>query len=157
MCKWMSDDDQEICCNGDCLTCADFCPTVNYPGLCKWEEVDDARDDLRAMNCPNCGAPLHSDVCEYCGSHVYAFDREHNPVKIEFEGKSKIPQRYFDPETKQWKWGIVEQVRGVLGNMTVSTLRMDCEERPAKANAAPEITPILPKKKKYKKPKWVND
>ena len=22
----------------------------------------------RHTNCPNCGAPLHSDTCEYCGS-----------------------------------------------------------------------------------------
>ena len=38
MCKWMSDDGQDICCNGACPACADFCPTVNYPGLCRWEE-----------------------------------------------------------------------------------------------------------------------
>lgn len=26
------------------------------------------------MKCPNCGAELNGDVCEYCGSH---FEREH--------------------------------------------------------------------------------
>ena len=23
---------------------------------------------MRPINCPNCGAPLHSNKCEYCGS-----------------------------------------------------------------------------------------
>ena len=27
ICKWLSDDDQEICCNGECPACADFFPS----------------------------------------------------------------------------------------------------------------------------------
>lgn len=37
-CKWMSDDGQEICCNGRCLVCADFCPLANYPTICIYYE-----------------------------------------------------------------------------------------------------------------------
>lgn len=41
-CKWMSDNGQEICCNGECAVCADFCPLVNYPAICTYyEEKDD--------------------------------------------------------------------------------------------------------------------
>ena len=29
-CKWLSDDFMEICCNGDCPACTDFCPTTNF-------------------------------------------------------------------------------------------------------------------------------
>ena len=37
-CKWMSDDGQEICCNGECAVCADFCPLANYPTICIYYE-----------------------------------------------------------------------------------------------------------------------
>ena len=37
-CRWLSDDFNEICCNGSCPACTDFCPAVNYPGLCRFEE-----------------------------------------------------------------------------------------------------------------------
>lgn len=30
-----------------------------------------------ANNCQNCGAPIHNDVCKYCGSsHVVVVDHE---------------------------------------------------------------------------------
>nr|DAJ95008.1 MAG TPA: hypothetical protein [Caudoviricetes sp.] len=35
MCKWMKD---EVCVNGDCPAVADFCPVVNHPGVCRYEE-----------------------------------------------------------------------------------------------------------------------
>lgn len=40
-CKWLSDDFNEICCNGDCPACADFCPVVDLPGLCRYEEREE--------------------------------------------------------------------------------------------------------------------
>lgn len=40
-CKWLSDDFNEICCNGDCPACADFCPAVDLPGLCRYEEREE--------------------------------------------------------------------------------------------------------------------
>lgn len=36
-CKWMQD---EICVNADCPVCCDYCPVVDYPGVCRFEEVD---------------------------------------------------------------------------------------------------------------------
>lgn len=38
VCKWLSDDFNEICVNGDCPVCADFCPLVNYPVVCRYYE-----------------------------------------------------------------------------------------------------------------------
>ena len=38
MCKWLKD---EICVNGDCPAVADFCPVVNHPGVCRYEEMDE--------------------------------------------------------------------------------------------------------------------
>lgn len=35
-CKWMTEN--EICVNADCPMCADFCPVVNYPGACRYED-----------------------------------------------------------------------------------------------------------------------
>jgi hypothetical protein len=40
-CKWLQD---EICCNDKCPVCCDFCPVVNYPGVCKFEERGDSND-----------------------------------------------------------------------------------------------------------------
>ena len=37
---------------------------------------------MRPINCPNCGAPLHSNKCEYCGSE---FVEEQTIKEIENE------------------------------------------------------------------------
>lgn len=41
-CKYMSDDGQDICCNGDCSYVADFCPYIlcgdGCQKLCKYAE-----------------------------------------------------------------------------------------------------------------------
>lgn len=41
-CKCVSDDDQEICVNGDCPACGDWCPCINWPEICKYAESDEA-------------------------------------------------------------------------------------------------------------------
>ena len=35
-CKYLSD--TEICVNGDCPVCADFCPLTAYPFVCRYYE-----------------------------------------------------------------------------------------------------------------------
>lgn len=42
-CKWLSDDFNDICSNRDCPACADFCPTVNLPNLCHYEEQEEKK------------------------------------------------------------------------------------------------------------------
>lgn len=37
-CKYCQD---EICVNADCPMCADFCPVVDVPGVCRFEERGD--------------------------------------------------------------------------------------------------------------------
>lgn len=37
---------------------------------------------MKPINCPNCGAPLHSNKCEYCGSE---FVEEQTRKEIENE------------------------------------------------------------------------
>ena len=39
-CKYLSDDFNEICVNAESPACADFCPCVNYPQICKYAEND---------------------------------------------------------------------------------------------------------------------
>lgn len=34
-CYWLQD---EVCTNDKCPVCCDFCPVVNYPGVCRYEE-----------------------------------------------------------------------------------------------------------------------
>lgn len=40
MCKWLSDDFNEICVNGDCPYRADFCPVTEFPDVCKYAEFE---------------------------------------------------------------------------------------------------------------------
>ena len=34
-CKWEQD---EVCVNASCPLCADFCPVIDTPGVCRFEE-----------------------------------------------------------------------------------------------------------------------
>lgn len=36
-CKWCY---EEVCTNASCPACADFCPVVDYPGVCRLEELE---------------------------------------------------------------------------------------------------------------------
>ena len=40
-CKWMKD---EICVNADCPMRADFCPVPDIPGVCRFEEREEAKN-----------------------------------------------------------------------------------------------------------------
>ena len=37
-CKYCQD---EVCVNADCPMCADFCPVVDVPGVCRFEDRGD--------------------------------------------------------------------------------------------------------------------
>ena len=40
-CKYCQD---EICVNADCPMCCDFCPVVDYPGVCRFEEREERNE-----------------------------------------------------------------------------------------------------------------
>ena len=40
-CKYCQD---EICVNADCPMCADYCPVVDVPGVCRFEEREEAKN-----------------------------------------------------------------------------------------------------------------
>ena len=40
-CKYCQD---EICVNSECPMCADFCPVVDFPGVCRFEEREEAQN-----------------------------------------------------------------------------------------------------------------
>ena len=52
-CVWF-DEESEVCLNGDCPVCADFCPLSEYRGVCKYEELENRKitnaDRIRAMS-----------------------------------------------------------------------------------------------------------
>ena len=54
MCKWMKD---EVCVNSDCPAVADFCPVVNHPGVCRYEEMDENK-----IECRQCQHIMFSDT-----------------------------------------------------------------------------------------------
>lgn len=67
-CKWMSDDGQDICCNGDCSYAADFCPYIMcgadaqklciYAEFKKDKEVSDEQRRSNQHNYESCGQAL---------------------------------------------------------------------------------------------------
>ena len=67
-CKWLSDDDQEVCVNADCPVCADFCPVCNYPEICKFAEIEGQKrtvgNKVRSMD----DAEL-AEILEYAESY----------------------------------------------------------------------------------------
>ena len=40
-CKYCQD---EICVNAECPMCCDFCPVVDVPGVCRFEEREEAKN-----------------------------------------------------------------------------------------------------------------
>ena len=42
-CKYCQGD--EVCVNADCPMCADFCPVVDVPGVCRFEDRGGEEDD----------------------------------------------------------------------------------------------------------------
>ena len=54
MCKWLKD---EVCVNSDCPAVADFCPVVNHPGVCRYEETDENK-----IECWQCQHLMFSDT-----------------------------------------------------------------------------------------------
>ena len=58
MCKWLQD---EICVNSDCPAVADFCPVVNHPGVCRYEEMDENK-----IECWQCQYLMFSDCYGEC-------------------------------------------------------------------------------------------
>ena len=47
MCKWLKD---EVCVNSDCPAVAEFCPVVNHPGMCRYEEMDENKIEGSKMD-----------------------------------------------------------------------------------------------------------
>ena len=39
-CKWLSDSFNQMCVNGDCPYCADYCPVTEFPEICKYSEFE---------------------------------------------------------------------------------------------------------------------
>ena len=67
-----------------------------------WVALDGSgvQEPINAISCPNCGAPVHGDECEYCGS---VFKRK--PAKIiapDTTGHRTV--RIFDPDEGCWKY-----------------------------------------------------
>ena len=60
-CKWMQD---EICVNADCPMRADYCPVVDYPGVCRYEE----RDAVPVVRCFDCIHRIYKDMGEEIGA-----------------------------------------------------------------------------------------
>ena len=44
-CKYCQGD--EVCVNADCPMCCDFCPVVDYPGVCRFEEREVTMDKIK--------------------------------------------------------------------------------------------------------------
>ena len=69
-CKWLSDDFSEICVNGECPACGDFCPCVHYPEICRWaEETGQRREVEGGGRCPI--DPADAGPLPRCGGEAF--------------------------------------------------------------------------------------
>lgn len=73
-CKWAQGDFEEICVNADCPMCADFCPVLVQPGVCRYEDRGKRTygDKIRAMTNEEIADMMMSHGqklfnCEICG------------------------------------------------------------------------------------------
>jgi hypothetical protein len=57
VCKWLQN---EICVNWDCPAVADFCPVVDNPGVCRYEEMEEK------IECWQCQYLMFSDCYGEC-------------------------------------------------------------------------------------------
>ena len=48
ICKHAQD---EICVNADCQMCADYCPVIDNPGVCKYEDLEEEAYVLTPKGC----------------------------------------------------------------------------------------------------------
>ena len=71
ICKWLSDDDQEICCNGECPACADFCPCANYQDICRYAEK---AQTVKLVDADK----LYTDISDLRKNHIIGGDGYHD-------------------------------------------------------------------------------
>lgn len=49
-CRWLSDDFNEVCVNGDCPYCAEWCPVTEHPEVCRFVEVRETTSSSKREN-----------------------------------------------------------------------------------------------------------
>lgn len=61
-CKWEQD---EVCVNADCPLCADFCPVIDTPGVCRFEDRGQAEQkDPICWGCANSSTSVTDDFAD---------------------------------------------------------------------------------------------
>ena len=67
-CKYCQD---EVCVNADCPMRADFCPVVDFPGVCRFEDrggegAPEKADALHIVHCVDCKHKYFKDFSAFC-------------------------------------------------------------------------------------------
>lgn len=67
-CKWAQGDFEETCVNADCPMCADLCPVLVQPGVCRYEDRGKRTygDKIRAMKDEQIAEFLCAFGCRDC-------------------------------------------------------------------------------------------
>ena len=61
-CKWEQD---EVCVNADCPLCADYCPVIDTPGVCKHEDRgQEKQKESICGDCANSSASVTDDFAD---------------------------------------------------------------------------------------------
>ena len=61
----------EVCVNADCPMRADFCPVVDFPGVCRFEDrggegAPEKADSLNIVHCVDCKHKYFKDFSAFC-------------------------------------------------------------------------------------------
>lgn len=73
-----------------------------------------------STNCPNCGAPIASGKCEYCGTRfdIQGTDKEIELLRIKtkmLEDQKKTSELYADALKAMREYATVNEIRGLYG------------------------------------------
>lgn len=103
--------------------------------------IELAKAEKRVDNCPNCGAPIESDVCPYCGTHIIDFatmdlDKPFF-LRIKANGKAIRARALVENlvvETQPWPAfysnNVVVQRGGPTVTMSMDFLLLSTEDEP---------------------------
>lgn len=60
-CKWEQD---EVCVNASCPLCADFCPVIDTPGVCRFEDRGQEQKDPICWDCAHSSTSVTDDFAD---------------------------------------------------------------------------------------------
>lgn len=110
----------------------------------------DSKEEKKICNCPNCGAPISSYICEYCGTEFekpkkVLTDEEKRESFADFVREQKLRQipYYQEWQTRNLLNGVNTQIMNMRDSINTSMALQNCSLRDQMYNAS-MLTNVYP-------------